>query len=98
MVLPMSIPARVGLLAGICCTKSQSPRYSPKLGGGGASQMTSALCLLFLLFFWLNILVNNFSIILAPDHRFLTLVLNSTNVFCVRIQPHGSGGVRTSDH
>ena len=40
VVLPSS---RVGLLAGICWTKSQSPRYSPGLGGGAWLQMTSAL-------------------------------------------------------
>ena len=32
MVLPASSPRRVGLLAGICWTKSQSPRYSLGLG------------------------------------------------------------------
>ena len=38
-------PRRVGLLAGICWTKSRSPRYSPGLGGGGGAwlQMTHAL-------------------------------------------------------
>ena len=46
MVLPTSSPCRVGLLAGICWTKSQSPHYSPGLGGGGDArfQITSALC------------------------------------------------------
>ena len=46
VVLPTSSPHRVGLLAGICWTKSQSPhyfRYSPGLGGGPWLQMTSAL-------------------------------------------------------
>ena len=33
MVLPTSSPCRVGLLAGICWTKSQSPLFS---GPGGA--------------------------------------------------------------
>ena len=36
VVLPTSSPHRVRLLAGICWPKSQSPRYSPGLGGGGA--------------------------------------------------------------
>ena len=40
-VLPTSSPHRVGLLAGICWTKSQCPRYSPGLGGRWL-QMTSA--------------------------------------------------------
>ena len=34
VVLPTSSPRRMGLLAGICWTKSQSPRYSPGLEGG----------------------------------------------------------------
>ena len=33
VVLPTSSPRRVGLLAGICWTKSQSPGYSMGLGG-----------------------------------------------------------------
>ena len=40
-VLPTSSPHRVGLLAGICWTKSQCPRYSPGLGGRWL-QMNSA--------------------------------------------------------
>ena len=36
MVIRKSSPRRVGLLAGICWTRqSQSPRYSPGLGGLG---------------------------------------------------------------
>ena len=31
MVLPKSTSSRAGLVAGICLTKSQSPRYSPGL-------------------------------------------------------------------
>ena len=42
VVLPTSSPRRVGLLARICWTKSQSPRYSPGLGGPWL-QMTSAI-------------------------------------------------------
>ena len=38
---PASSPRRVGLLAGICWTKRQSPRYSPG-GWGPWLQMTSA--------------------------------------------------------
>ena len=34
VVLPTSSPRSVGLFAGICWTKSQSPRFSPGLGGG----------------------------------------------------------------
>ena len=41
VVLPMSSPRRVGLLAEICWTKSQSPRYSPGLGGGGGAVVTN---------------------------------------------------------
>ena len=41
-LLPTSSPRRVGLLAGICLTKSQSPRYAPGLGGSWL-QMTGAL-------------------------------------------------------
>ena len=37
VVLPTGCPRSVGLLAGICWTKSQSPRYTPGL------QMTGAL-------------------------------------------------------
>ena len=33
VVLPICSPRRVVLLAGICWTKSQSPRYSPGRGG-----------------------------------------------------------------
>ena len=48
MVLPTSNPRRVGLLAGVCWTKSQSPHYSPGRGGGGGGggpwlQMTTVV-------------------------------------------------------
>ena len=35
MVLPTVCPRSVGLIAGIFWTKSQSPRYSPGVVGGG---------------------------------------------------------------
>ena len=35
MVLPTGCPHSVGLLAGVCRTESQSPHYTPGLGGGG---------------------------------------------------------------
>ena len=45
VVLPKSSLRRVGLLARICWTKSQSPHYSPGLGGWWL-QVTGALSLL----------------------------------------------------
>ena len=41
VVLPTSSPRRVGFLAGICWTKSRSPRYSLGLGG----VVTNDLCI-----------------------------------------------------
>ena len=46
VLLPTSSPRMVGLLAGICWTKSQNSRYSTGGGGGGGGawlQMISAL-------------------------------------------------------
>ena len=45
VVLPTSSHRRVGLLAGICWTKSQSPHYFPRVCvcvWGGGVQMTGA--------------------------------------------------------
>ena len=45
MVLPADCPGSMGVIVGICWTKSQSPHYSPGLRGLGL-QMTGALRLL----------------------------------------------------
>ena len=44
-VLPKSSLRRVGLLAGICWTKSQSPRYSMGVVGGGGDVVTNNWCI-----------------------------------------------------
>ena len=82
VILPDSSPRRVGLLAGICWTKSQSPRYSAGVGAVPANHwcitinlMICQLLILFVCLFVLrrNVPVNSFSVMSGRNQRFLGL-------------------------